>query len=373
MQSVAQGWLVLQLTDSSFYLGLVSALGTLPVLLFSLFGGALADRIPKKNLLIISQSMLALEAFILGGLVLSSLIQTWHVMLLSFFMGTMNALDMPTRQSFIVEMVGKEDLMNAIGLNSTSFNAARIVGPVLAGLLISLAGIGVCFVVNGASYFATLAALFLIRLPAKGTERVGIPVLSSMKEGLRYAWQERNIFAFLSIAAITSIFAYSYLPLMPVFARDVLSSGAFGLGGLMSAIGAGALVGALGVTTMSSQGNKGRLVMVGNLILGLALIAFSLSQNYLISMAFLAWAGGAMVTQNISVNTIIQTSTSDSYRGRIMALYTMTFVGMAPLGSLLAGTLAQFLGAPLAVLIGALITIIVVTIILLSRRQVLFC
>lgn len=371
MQSVAQGWLVLQLTNSSFYLGLVSALGSLPVLLFSLFGGALADQVPKKKLLIITQTLLSLEAFALGSLVLLGIVQTWHVILLSFFMGIMNAVDMPTRQSFIVEMVGKDDLMNAIGLNSTSFNAARIVGPVIAGLLISAVGVGGCFILNGVSYFATLAALLFMHLPTERTKRIEIPVLSSIKDGLRYAWQDRTVFALLSVVAITSIFAFNYLPLMPVFARDVLSSGAFGLGGLMSAVGAGALVGAFSVTAMSSRRRKGRLVMAGNLILCLSLIAFSLSQNYWVSIFFLAWAGGAMVTQNITVNTMLQTSTPDSHRGRVMALYTTTFVGMAPFGSFLAGTLAQFLGAPLAVLIGASITIVFVTLMILNRRQIL--
>ncbi len=360
MQSTAQGWLIYQLTGSSFYLGLVSALGTLPVLFFSLFGGALADRVPKRRLLLFTQSVLSLQALTLGVLVFTGVIQIWHVMLLSLLLGFMNAIDAPTRQSFIFELVGKDLLMNAIGLNSISFNTARILGPVIAGILISAVGLAHCFIINGISYLATILALISMRIPdvARGSREEQIT--KSIKEGLGFVRKRLDIFSLLAIVASSSLFAFSYTALMPVFAGDVLKTGATGLGGLMSAVGVGALLGALNVASMTNRAKGARVAFIANLTLSLSLILFSFSRWYWLSLFFLSGVGFSMITQNSTVNNLIQTNTPDHMRGRVMGLYNITFMGLAPLGNLLAGTIAQFAGAPIAVLIGAIINGLVV-------------
>lgn len=355
MQSTAQGWLIYQLTGSSFYLGLVSAMATLPVLFFSLFGGALADRIPKRKLLLFTQTILALQAISLGVLVLTGVIQVWHVMLLSLLLGLMNAIDAPTRQSFIFELVGKDLLMNAIGLNSISFNTARILGPVIAGILISAVGLAHCFIINGISYFATIIALISMKIPDVARASREEQITKSVKEGLTFVRRRLDIFSLLAIVASSSLFAFSYTALMPVFAGDVLKTGATGLGGLMSAVGVGALLGALNVASMTNRGRSAKVAFVANLTLSISLILFSLSRWYWVSLIFLGGVGFSMITQNSTVNNLIQTNTPDHMRGRVMGLYSITFMGLAPLGNLLAGTVAQFAGAPIAVLIGAII------------------
>ncbi len=369
MQSTAQGWLIYELTKSSFYLGLVSALGTLPVLFFSLFGGAIADRVPKRKLLLFTQSALALQAIILGTLVLTGVVQIWHVMLLSFFLGLMNAIDAPTRQSFIFELVGKNLLMNAIGLNSIAFNIARILGPVVAGVLISVVGLAHCFIINGISYFAAIAALLLMHISDIAKASKEEQIWESVKDGLHFVRLRLDIFSLLAIVASSSLFAFSYTTLMPIFAGDVLKSGATGLGGLMSAVGVGALLGALNVASMRTRGRGAKVAFNANLALSLSLLLFSFSRWYWLSLIFLGGVGFSMITQNSTVNTLIQTNTPDHMRGRVMGLYNITFMGLAPIGNLLAGTVAQFLGAPIAVLIGALINAFLVILLFRLRPE----
>jgi MFS family permease len=368
MQSTAQGWLILEMTNSSFYLGVVSALGMLPVLFFSLFGGAIADRVPKRKLLLFTQTSLAIPALILGVLVLTNRVEIWHVMLLAFFLGLMNAIDAPTRQSFIIELVGKDLLMNAIGLNSISFNIARILGPVVAGILIAAVGLPYCFIINGLSFFAAIIALLLLRIPdvARASKE---DILKSVKDGLRFVRTRLDIFSLLAIVASSSIFAFSYTTLMPIFARDVLQSGATGLGGLMSAVGVGALLGALNVAALSTRGRGARVAFIANLALSISLMLFSFSRWYWLSTIFLAGVGFSMITQNTTINNLIQTNTPDHMRGRVMGLYSVTFMGLAPIGSLLAGTVAQFIGAPIAVLIGALVNAALVILLFRLRPE----
>lgn len=356
MQSTAQSWLVFQLTNSSFYLGVVSALASLPILLFSFFGGALADRFPKRKLLLFTQSALAFQAILLGALALTGIVQVWHIMILAFFLGIMNALDGPTRQSFLFELVGKDLLMNAIGLNSISFNIARIIGPSIAGILIGLVGVPACFFINGLSFFATIAALLLMKIsdrvpPRKENENI----LSSIKEGVRFAYSRQELLYLLIIVAICSVFAFPYATLMPIFAQNVLKSGPTGLGGLMSAVGVGALLGAINTASMRSTGRRGMIAIIGNSLLSIFLILFAFSRTYWISLIFLAGVGMSMITQNTSVNTLLQVNTPDHLRGRVMSLYTLAFNGMSPLGSFLAGSAAEFIGAPATVFCGAMI------------------
>jgi MFS family permease len=369
MQATAQGWLILQLTDSAFYLGLVSAVGTLPVLLLSLFGGAVADRIPKRKLLFVTQTVLALEAVTLGILAWTGVVQVWHVIVLAFLLGTMNAFDTPTRQSFIIELVGKNQLLNAIGLNSISFNLARILGPAIAGVLIAWTGVAGCFLINGFSYCATILALLLMRIPSRLSAPSQANLLDSVRQGIRYVRREPDIRSLLLIVMTTSIFAVSYLPLLPLFARDILHTGAAGYGGLMSAVGIGALVGAFSIAIQGSSRKKGLFVFLGNLLFSLALVGLALSRWYWLSLLILPLAGWAMVTQNVTVNTLLQIAAPDSMRGRVMSFYTITFMGMTPFGNFLAGSIAQLLGAPLAVMIGAFLNGLIVSVIGWRRPQ----
>src|SRR6185503_19486040 len=272
MQSIAQGWLVLQLTDSPFYVGLVSALGSIGVLLLTLYAGVVADRTDKRRLVVVTQSLQMLQAFALAALVGTGRVTVESVMVLAAFLGIVNAFDIPTRQSFIVEMVGKEDLMNAIALNSSVFNATRVFGPAVAGILIGSAGMVWCFVLNGVSYLAVIGSLIAMRI----TPHVPRPTQSSAWQGFReavtYIRSDRRVSALVVLTGLFSVFGFPYLVMMPVFARDVLHARAAGYGALTAAVGAGALLGALGIAVLSRRIPKGRTLVLGGTSFGLALV-----------------------------------------------------------------------------------------------------
>jgi len=357
MQNVAQGWLVYQLTNSPLALGLVGFSTALPVLLFSLFGGAMADRVSKRNLLVFTQSISAVQALTLAGLTATGTIQVWHVLVAAFVLGTVNAFDAPGRQSFVVEMVGKEDLMNAIALNSAVFNTARIVGPAMAGVLVSLPFVGIagCFFLNGLSFLAVIAGLLLMRLPNGPRRESDGPIWQNLTAGLRYIRGDATVFTLVTLVGIASIFGMPYATLMPVFARDILEVDASGYGALMSAAGVGALMGAIGLAALGRYRPKGRLLTAGNLLFPATLLAFSLSRWYPLSLLILVAVGWSMVTQNATTNTLLQTAVPDHLRGRVMSVYILMFQGMMPFGSLQAGAVANAVGAPLALRLGAVI------------------
>jgi MFS family permease len=362
MQSIAQGWLVLQLTNSPLYVGLVSALGSLGVLLFTLYAGVVADRTDKRRTVIITQSLSMVQAFLLAGLVWSGHVTVGNVMALAAFLGIVSAFDIPTRQAFIVEMVGKEDLMNAIALNTSVFNLTRVLGPVIAGLLIGPLGVAVCFFLNGVSYLAVIASLLALRLTPHIPRSTQLTAWQGFREVLTYLRGDRRAFTLIVLTAIISVFAFPFLVLMPVFARDVLRAGAAGYGVLTASVGVGAVVGALGVAILSRRIPKGRTLVTAGTAFGLLVALFASSRLFALSIALLALVGCAMIVNNALTNTLLQTLVPDGLRGRVMGFYSFMFVGMAPLGSFQAGAFAERFGAPWAVAAGGLISALAVAV-----------
>ncbi|MGH7612885.1 MAG: MFS transporter [Gemmatimonadales bacterium] len=356
MQIVAQGWLVLTLTDSPFYVGLVSALGSLGVLAFTLYAGVIADRTDKHRTIILTQSLSMLQALLLAVLVWTEVVTVWHVMVLAAVLGIVNAFDIPTRQSFIVELVGKEDLMTAIALNSSMFNAARVIGPAVAGALIGVVGVAACFFLNGLSYLAVIGGLLAMRLPPFQQRHAAGSAWTGLREVVAFLRSDRRVETLIVLTATLSVFGFPFLVLMPVVARDVLDVGAAGYGALTAAVGAGAMLGALAIAVHGARiRSKGRLMATGGTAFGLALVLFALSRSFPQSLLLLALAGCAMIVNNALTNTMLQTIAPDHLRGRVMGFYSFVFVGMSPVGAFQAGALAERFGAPLAVGIGGLV------------------
>jgi MFS family permease len=355
MQNVAMGWLVLELTNSPFYVGLVSALGSLGVLVFTLYAGVVADRTDKRRTVVLTQTLSMLQAFALAALVWTHTVAVWKVMALATALGVVNAFDIPTRQSFIVDMVGKEDLVSAIALNASMFNAARVVGPAIAGTLIGLAGVGACFFLNGVSYMAVIWSLLAMRLPPYAPQPARVSAWTGFREIVTFIRGDRRVSTLVVLTALLSVFGFPFLPLMPVFARDVLHATAGGYGVLMAAVGVGAMFGALAIAGFSRRIPKGRMLLAGGTAFGLLVAAFTLSRWFALSVGLLAVAGCAMIVNNALTNTMLQTLVPDRLRGRVMGFYSFVFVGLAPLGAFQAGVFAERFGAPLAVGAGALI------------------
>jgi MFS family permease len=352
MQNTAQGWLVYRLTGSSLTLGMVSFASMLPMLLLGLFGGVLADRLPKRTLLIWAQVLAMVQAAVLCLLTLSGHIQVWQVVVCAVCLGLVNAVDMPARHSFVVEMVGKDDLHNAIALNSSIFHLARVLGPSAAGVLVGLIGEGWCFGLNAASFLAVivgLAAMRLDALPARQRGEAGVG--EHLMEGVRYAWGTPLIRAILVLVTIASLMGTSVFVLMPVFAGEVFHQGPQGYGYLMASSGLGSLAGALYMASRRDATGLRSLALWGCAGLGVALVLFSRAPFYLAAVALIAPSGFCLMVLMPSSNTMLQLLVPDAMRGRIMSMYTTLFVGMSLFGSLLAGGLAQWLGAPMAVTI----------------------
>jgi MFS family permease len=370
MQNMALSYLTYHLTNSAFLLGLISTVGSLPMLLFALPGGVLADRLEKRRILLFTQSSVMVLAFILAALTWAQWIRVWQIALIAAVAGTAMAADMPTRQAFVIEMVDRRDLMNAIALNSSIFNSARIAGPSIAGILYGMVGPGWCFFANGASFIAVLTGLLLMRFPPRARRQITTSPLADALDGIRHLRQKRTVLGIAIWLAAFSVFGWSYAVLMPIFARDVLHMGPSGLGYLMTGTGVGALIGALGVATLSGYNvSRPTLLFSGAFLLAAALIAFSFSRAFWLSAAMLALAGMGGVTFMSTANTTIQVSVPDELRGRMMGVWGVVFAGSAPLGSLQAGTMAQYLGAPMAVLIGALVTICATVMALVALRR----
>jgi MFS family permease len=355
MQSVAQGWLVLQLTDSPFFVGLVSALGSLPILLVSLPAGVLADRTNKRRVVIVTQTLSLLQALLLAILIWTHRIALWQVAAIAGFLGIVNAVDTPMRQAFIVDLVGKEDLTNAIALNSSAFNGARVVGPSVAGLLISAVGLAWCYFLNAVSYLAVIAGLWMMRLPPWVRPARAGGDWDRFREGVRYVRGDRRVFALIAMMAVVSIFGFPFLVLMPVFARDVLRVGAAGLGVLMAAVGIGAMLAALGLAAFGPRVRKGALLVWTGPLFGAAIAAFALCRWFPLALVILPLCGGAMILNTAVTNTLLQSVVPDGLRGRVMGFFTFVFIGMAPFGAFQAGWLAEHLGAPAAVVFGGAI------------------
>ncbi len=353
MQSVAMSWLVYRLTGSALALGVIGFATQFPAFLISPIAGVFVDRWNRRRIVLTTQSAAMVQAFVLTGLVLTDEIRVWHLVALALVLGTINGFDIPARQAYLVLLVeGTEDLANAIALNSSMFNAARLVGPAVAGVLIGAVGEGVVFLLNAVSYLAVLAALLGIR--ARGGPVVpGRPdVVRNLREGFRYAFGFAPIRSLLLVLAVVSLVGMPYTVLLPVFASDVLGGGATTLGFLTSAAGFGALGGALFLASRSTVRGLSRVIAAGAAIFGFGLAALGFTRTLPVSGLVILLAGFGLMIFSASINTVLQTLTTEEMRGRVMSLYTMAFMGMAPFGSLFAGGIANRIGAPRTVLLG---------------------
>ncbi len=355
MQTVAQGWLVLQLTNSAFSVGLVSTLGTLPILFFTLYGGVLADRVNRRRWLVVLQSLMLVEALFLAILTGLHLVSLPWVMILALLFGTLSAFEVPIRQAFLIEMVGRDDIMNAIALNSSVFNVARILGPVIAGTLIASLGLAACFYTNAASYFAVLTGLLMMRFPVGGPAGGKTGESGAFADGVRYALGQPGPRSLLTLIAVFSVFGHSFIAMLPVFARQDLGTGAAGYGGLMSAVGIGAASGAIGIAAFGRRVQGGGLIRVAGMVFGLSLIATAFARGYVLALLLVAVAGFSMFINLILTNSRLQTGVPDRLRGRVMGFYSWVVLGMAPFGSILAGWVSEHFGVPTTLAVGGAI------------------
>jgi MFS family permease len=358
MQGVAMPWLVYRLTGSAMLLGVVGFTGQILTFVMAPLAGVLADRWNRHRLVLLAQVLATMQALALAVLTLAGVIEVWHIIVLSLLAGLVRGFEIPTRQAFVVEMLDdRHDLPNAIALNSFLVNGARLVGPSVAGVLIALVGEGWCFLLNALSYLAVIAALAAMRLRPRAIQPTANNFLEDIREGVVYAARSPPIRSVLLLLCVVSLMGVPYTVLMPIFAKDILHGDSYTMGFLMGAVGVGAIVGAVFLASRRSTLGFGRLIAVAAGAFGASLVAFSLSRNFWLSLPLLVWTGCGMMMQMASSNTLLQTIVEENKRGRVMSFYTMAFMGMAPFGSLLAGSLAEALGAPRTVLLGGLLTI----------------
>jgi MFS family permease len=358
MQTTAQGFLIFQLTHSSVYLGYVGFASGLPSWLFMLYGGVIADRVPRRNLMVITQSVMMILAFILAALTFLNVVQPWHIIILAFLLGTANAFDAPARLALVPELVEREDLSNAIALNASMFNMGTVIGPAIAGVAYALAGPAWCFTFNGVSFLAVIAALLLMRLPPHIFKPRITSALSDIKEGIRYILANDIIRTVITIVAVTSLFGLALVTLMPAWAVKILGGDATTNGWLQSARGMGALAGALMVASLVHFKVKGKLVTIGSFVLPLCLLLFTFMRWLPLSLAALAGAGLGMIMIFNSSNALVQSQIPDELRGRVMSVYSLIFFGSMPLGALMAGSIAGFIGEPLTGIFCATVALI---------------
>jgi MFS family permease len=356
MQAIAQSWLVYRLTDSAFLLGLVGFASQVPMLVFTPFAGVVADRLPRVRILAFTQTAMMACAALLSVLTLTGSVQVWHIIAIAAISGTANAFDVPTRQSFTVELVGRQDLPRAIALNSIMFNAARLIGPAIAGVLVATVGEGWCIALNAASYFAVLGSLALMKVEPQPLREPSHP-LSDLKAGFQYVTTHPQTRQLLLLLALSSLFGTSYLTLMPVFARDVLHGSSDLLGYMMSAVGAGALAGAIVISRFPHR-LLAFVPYVAAALFGGSLALFALSESVWLSILLLVPAGFGMMAMGIATNTLIQGTVDDAMRGRVMAYYVMSFIGMVPISALVAGWVSHQVGAPFTLLCGGLLCVV---------------
>ena len=360
MTQIAMTWLVYRLTGSAWMLGLVGFSGQIPAFLMGPLAGVIVDRLPRHHLLVFTQALAMLQSTILAALTLSGRIEVWHILVLIVFQGLINAFDIPARQAFVIEMVeDKDDLSNAIALNSSMFNLARLIGPAVGGVLIALVGEGFCFAIDATSYVAVIGALLMMKVTPREIERKREGAIQQIREGWAYVVASAPIHSILILLACMSLFGMPYGVLTPVIASKTLGGGPNTLGFLMAASGFGALCGALVLAARSSIRGLGRNIPFCIAGFGLGLIGFSLSTNLYLSMALLWVMGFAGMQQMASCNTILQTIVADDKRGRVMSFYTMAFMGVMPFGSLSAGALAERIGAPHTLMLGGFCVLLV--------------
>jgi MFS family permease len=348
MQSVAQGWLMHRLTDSAFMLGLLGFTQFLPIMLLSLWAGAIVDRVDKRKLILLTQTLALLQAAALAVLVSLHVVQPWMVLALAFVFGTISAFDLPARQSYLVEMVGTEDLPNGIALNSAAFNAARVFGPAVAGVVVATAGEAWCFWINAISYIAVIVMLMRMDTVSRRDDRPAQHPLHDILDGIRYGWRVRPIRNLLLLLGATAGFAFQYMILLPVFAKDILHAGAQTYGMLVSAFGVGSLLSIVVMTRQLDRWGLRRNLLVGLTVSGAGMLVFAWSQVLWLSLVSGLLCGFGLILYVASTNTLLQLTTEDRYRGRVMSLYTFMFIGTAPLGALASGWIAENISAPIA-------------------------
>jgi MFS family permease len=354
MQIIAQSWVVYQLGHSELTLGLVAFASAIPVLAVSPWGGVIVDRVSRRNLLMLTQTGSMLLAFALAALTFSGVIREWHVIVLAALLGVVNAFDAPARQAFVPEMVGKEDLPNAIALNSMMFNSARVIGPALSGMLLAIVGAAWCFTLNGISFLAVLVGLWLIKLPPHQASPNPPSPWKQLVSGVQYTARSHEMSALILLALVFSIFGISYSTLLPAFVEKVLHGDALAYGWVNTATGLGAVSGAFLLAHRVSHGRRGQLLVLANLAFPLILIAFSFTSFYPLALVLAFGLGVGFMTQFTTINTLLQTRVEDAFRGRVMGLYTLTFFGFSPFGNLLIGFLGEKLGLSLVMTLFAL-------------------
>jgi MFS family permease len=370
MQVIAQGWVVYQLGHSELTLGLVAFASAIPVLVISPWGGVVVDRVSRRSLLMLTQAGAMLLAFALAALSFTGIVKEWHVIVLAALLGVVNAFDAPARQAFVPEMVGREDLPNAIALNSMMFNSARVIGPALAGLLLAIIGAAWCFTLNGISFFAVLIGLWLMKLPPHQAAQNPASPWKQLVSGVQYAARNREMSALILLSLVFSIFGISYATLLPAFVEKVLQQGALAYGWINAATGLGAVSGAFLLAHRVSHGRRGQLLVITNLAFPLILIAFSFTSFYPLAL-FLAYGLGlGFMVQFTTINTLLQTRVEDGFRGRVMGLYTLTFFGFAPFGNLLIGFLGEKLGLGIAMTIFAICSLILSRLVLMKTPEI---
>lgn len=379
MQSVAQGWLIYSLTKSPFYLGLVATAASLPVLIFTLLGGVVADRLAKRKLLIVTQSLSIIPAILLAVLTDLNIITVWEIIFIAFFLGTVNAFDMPARQSFLSEMVQRGRLLNAIALNAAAFNGGRVLGPVAAGIIIAAAGIAACFYLNALTFLAVIFAL--LKIKTEGGHK-GLPVtngqshlmtalpllLKDLFEAFRFVKNEKDIFRVMGLVGVFSLFGIPFVTFLPVFAEDILRVGPQGLGFLAGATGVGALGASLMIAFRGDIIEKGRFIALAGLAFSLSLFALAVSRDYYLSIILLILAGWGAVSFFAVANSFIQLSTPDNLRGRVMSVYTLFFLGFAPFGNFVLGSVADLAGTPGAVIAGSIVCFVTTVMLFKSMK-----
>ena len=358
MQIVAQGWLVYELTGSSLLLGVVSFVGSMPTFFFSIPAGVWVDRYNRRTILILTQAAQMVLAFALAALVWLKIVQVWHIVVLSALLGVVNAIDAPARQASVQDMTSREDLMNAIALNSTMFNLARVVGPTLAAAAVAITGTASAFFINGVSFLAMIGALFLMRFPPFQPKPSHPSMWHTAMEGLGYIRRHPTISAMISLMAVSSLFGMSYNTLMPVWAGDVLKIGVTGYGWLMTAIGVGAVIAGLSLASLGNFRAKGALLTTGSIVFPLSLLVVAGSRWVPLTLLALVVAGWGTVSQGALTNTLIQSTVPDELRGRVLSIYLLMFFGFMPLGSLLAGFVAERFGPTVAIFLGSGVTLL---------------
>jgi MFS family permease len=356
MQNVAQSWLVYRLTHSELLLGTAWFCAQIAVFALGPLGGIAADRFPRQKVVIVTQTLSMVQAFVLAALTLTGRIQVWEVLVLAGLLGVINAFDMPGRQALVIQMTSKEDLINAISLNSAVFNAARVVGPAIAGVLLAVVGEGTCFLINGISFLAVIVSLTAMRIP-KAAPKTHAPMWQHLVDGFRYAGHHSAVRRVLALMGVATLSGMPGLVLMPFFADDIFHRGSRGLGFLMGTMGIGAVIGTLTLARRTEVSGLGKLMVFSGLTTGACYLAFAFSPAFFFSLAVTPVIGYSVMRQMASANTTIQTLIPDEYRGRIMALYSMTVVGLGPFGSLAAGALAGRFGARVTMAAGGVLAL----------------